>query len=259
MANSPKKLKQVGSALTLPNSNVPTVPDGWADKFAQYVEKTRSASDSFEGWDWISSKGGTFQYMESLIGKELEVIVLGATRENQHYQGEYDPTKPGVPDCWALDGTQGEGEPLQPTNVPEPWSDVCEGCQKNEWGSGKRRGKACRNYVRLAMVRANDPSGSGLRFRIPPTGVGAWSKFAKKLENGLGRPLFSVVTKLVIKPKGGSFTVVPELISFVNDEETLEVLASRVEEANVELLRVFEPREDDDAPKEQEESAGAAF
>ncbi|NIQ99207.1 MAG: hypothetical protein GTN78_03265, partial [Gemmatimonadales bacterium] len=142
---------------------------------------------------------------------------------------------------WALDTGD---RPFGPSNVPEPYAAECAGCPNNEWASGKGRGKKCRNYVRLVFVRANDPSGHGLRFRLPPTGLTAWSKYAKKVETGLGRPLFSVVTKLVIKPKGGSFTVVPEPVSFVNDGETLEVLASRLEEANTELLRLFEPRED---------------
>jgi hypothetical protein len=244
----------VGSALALPNSNVPAVPEGWADKFAEYVETSHSASENSDGWDWISSKGGVFQYLDSIVGKELEVIVLGATLENLYYDQEFNAAKKTPPACWALDGA---GDVFGPINAPDPVHGECATCPNNEWASGKGRGKACRNYVRLVLVRANDPSGPGCKFRLPPTAITAWTKYAKKIEHGLGRPIFSVVTRLSIKPKGGSFTVLPEPASFVNDGETLEVLASRLDEATAELLRLYEPREDDE--EKEASTEGQAF
>lgn len=237
-----EKIQKVGSAVAVVDPNTAVVPAGWEDRFAQYVDDTPSASTLTDGWPWISAAGGSFSFLDAPVGETMEVIVLGATRENLKYDGDYNPSEPSAPVCWAID----KGDGLAPSDkVADAIHPTCEGCVNDEWGSGKGRGKACRNYVRLALVSADNPGRDGSRLRLPPTAVGAWAKYARKIEVGLKRPLFSCVTRLSIVRRPAGFSIVPELAGFVNDEASLETLAARLDESKVELLREYEPREDD--------------
>lgn len=235
-----EKIQKAESAVAVVDPNSAVVPAGWEDKFAKYIDDTPSASTDTDGWPWISAAGGNFSFLDAPVGQSMEVIVLGATRENLKYDGDYNPSQASAPVCWAVD----KGEGLAPSDkVPEPIHAACEGCPNNEWGSGKGRGKACRNYVRLVLVSADNPARDGSRLRLPPTAVGAWAKYARKVEVGLKRPLFSCITRLTITPRPAGFSITPELAGFVNDEETLEVLAARLDESKVELEREYEPRD----------------
>lgn len=231
-------------AVAVVDPSSPAIPEGWADKFAKYVDESHSATTGEDGLPWVSTQNGTFKYMDAEVGKTIEVIVLGAARENLHYTAEFQAGVSNPPSCWALD-KDGDGELApNPDLVPSPCAEACKGCPNDEWGSGKGKGKACRNYIRLVLVTPNDVTSASM-LRLPPTAITPWVKYARKIEVGLKRPIFSVVTRLEIKPRGGSFTVVPELSGFVNDSDQLETLVDKVKEVEVDFLKEYEPREEE--------------
>lgn len=230
-------------ALAVVDPNSPAIPEGWADKFKQYVDETHTAAVGDGSWPYLSSQNGIFSYMESPIGKEVRVIVLGAVRENLKYAGPFVAGQSNPPECWAID-TAGTGELVPSSLVENPHHPTCEGCEFDKWGSGAGKGKACRNYVRLVMVSENDIT-KGSLVKLPPTAIAPWAKYVSKIQEGLGRPLFSVVTKLSIVPRGGSFTIQPDIGGFINDPDALEQLHSLLGKAEEHLFKEYEPREEE--------------
>ena len=70
----------------------------------------------------------------------------------------------------------------------------------------------------------------GARLSIPPMSLKMFGPFAKKVVEGLGRPLFSVVTELSATPDDkAQFLLNFELAEAINDEDTLVQLAGRVD------------------------------
>lgn len=108
----------------------------------------------------------------------------------------------------------------------------------NAWGSGKGRGKACKNGRRAILVgRSDDYSKTeGARLNVPPTSVKRLAEYSKKLRE-LGRPLISVITRINLEPSdSGGFDMYFEPAEPINDPKTLDVLRKRVSEGYESLV-----------------------
>lgn len=86
----------------------------------------------------------------------LRVVVLDyADRMGRtYYPGEYDPEKPGQPECWSDDGRKPH------PSVPEPKANACENCPLSAKGSKiSAQGKAvtaCGQHRMVVVVPANN-------------------------------------------------------------------------------------------------------
>lgn len=244
-------------------SNELTVPGGFEEEFQKYIDRDAASAKS-AGWSYLSTKGAQFRFGGQPIGSDIEVVILGAMRENTYFTGEYSPDNPQGPDCFALDLLQDENTMSPPAELESRQSDKCSTCPKNAWGSSDRgRGKACKNTVRLVLLEWMDgdlavlDKREGARLRIPVTSVKDWAAYAKTFKS-INRPLFSAVTsihlesdpktmmRMSFKPKG-----------FVNDTAALEIFKRRADEAYEHLTQVQMPNPDDDRQKTTEASRGA--
>jgi len=228
-----KKAKD--SELTVRGSQLPAE---LRTRFASAVDRTAEAVAGItaSGWGFLSLRGGRFQLGETALGDTLQVVIVGAIRENVYYAGEFDPTTPEPPSCFALGYDEKQLAP--PAELEGKQADACAGCWANAWGSGKGRGKACKNTLRLAVIPADTVTpaalakATGARLRLPVTSVGAFAAYVKALKEVSGRPVSSVVTEVVLSPDPKtqykvSFAAVKEL----NLQPVLDAVDTRITEA----------------------------
>lgn len=221
---------------------IPALPDDIANRYADYIDRdAKAASIAGGGMPFISTRGGRFTYQEEILEGPLEVIILGSIRENQFFEGDFNPDEPNAPTCYALGYEDDELGP--PEELEGAQSKDCASCWANAWGSGDRnRSKACKNAVRLTLLPANDLAAKalstvdGARLRIPPTSLRNWSKYAGKVARGLKRPLFTMVTAINIEPDPKTqFKITFDAHAPIQDAELFDAIEGRLDESKESL------------------------
>lgn len=242
-----KRTKAPAGLIPVVNIQDAVAPAGWAEEFSELLTRDTASATGGSGWPWLSTKTKKdFRLGEVSFGDEVDVIVLGAMRENAFYEGVYDPNNTAAPTCFALNTEFDEALMAPPVTLESRKADKCAGCHNNAFGSDIRgRGKACKNTVRLAVLyHENGQDWSkveGARLRISPTSLGNWSGYVGQITKGLNRPLFSVVTRLHIEPdETTQFKLHFSPVGVYNDRETLDVLRTRVDEAELQLSQLPE-------------------
>jgi hypothetical protein len=132
----------------------------------------------------ISIEGGVFRLIAggkeiaAIPDRHLDVVIVAAAPSigRTFYAGTYVKGQASGPDCWSSDGERPDA------SIDSPQSDRCATCPNNAKGSGTGDSRACRFSQRLAVVLANDITGSVLQLTAPATSI-----FGK--EEGGNRPL----------------------------------------------------------------------
>jgi hypothetical protein len=174
----------------------------------------------------ISIKGNRWR-LNSPDGEEtvaptlyLDVIVLDANPSVSkiYYANTYNPadTEAAAPDCWSDNG-------LAPSiNASKPQCLTCGACPHNAWGSkitpsgGKT--KACGDSKKVAVVRADNPTGPVYELRVPAASlqnlVAAFNQLKPR-----GIPVQSVITRLEFDEKADYPKVLFKMIGFITPEQ----------------------------------------
>lgn len=273
----------MSQALTMFQANA--LPAHIADMFADednsnIQDRVSVPSLSPEGKTWTISLDGTKTKItrrnadgddEPVTTMRVVVLAFAPSRGRAYYPGAYDPTKPGVPECWSDDGV------APPPQVSAPKSAKCADCPLSIKGSKVTdQGNsvtACSQHLMLAVVPANKLEFSALRLKLAITSV--WDKRSPDLEklNWFAFDNYkeflrtnkvmhtgAIVTKMRFDPN----TPYPKVI-FSNDRwltaEELEVVKPRFKSDEVTALisgtwtpagvdgkRLTAPADDDDAP-----------
>jgi len=216
----------------------------WETKMAEAAEKSAKAERPVSGLSGISTKGGVLTVDDRPVpGNELDVVVLVAVHENQKFDGPYNPDAHQIPSCYSFgdpDADDPEGSMAPHAEALDPQGDdngLCANCWANAMGSDPtpgRKGKACKNVRRLALITADclasadDIRDAEVRvLKVPVMSVKGWAMYVRNtLREELNRPYWGVVTtlKLVPDPKS-QFRIVfmfKELIDF--DDDTFAAL-----------------------------------
>jgi len=128
------------------------------------------------GVDRISIKNSVFTLVDAdgtkteVATRHLDVIILvgNPNVSRQYFEGAYDPTKDSGPDCYSHNGVGPS------TGCSKPQNATCEGCQWNQWGSGKKNGgspsegKRCAERKLLA-VSVGVAKGKAYQLNVPTT------------------------------------------------------------------------------------------
>ena len=186
----------------------------------------------------IKVKRSGFEYQGLDLGTEFECVILGSIFENVWYDREYDPDDKEVHDpiCFAFNSINAQLAP--PSALKTAINKKCDGCPKNEFGSASRgKGKACRNYRRVAVVPWDSVEGKANTeeigiIRIAPTGLQTYAKFVNKIVTMGGKDPVQFVTQFAIDqtqdyPKIKPPTIVEEI---ENQEMLSELLSLPYEE-----------------------------
>jgi len=129
--------------------------------------------------------------------KEIVGVIVDHHRVNAYwptlYSGQGQP-----PACSSMDGKTGMATPDSEVS----WAgkeQPCATCPLNQWGSdeGGGGGKACKNMVRLYIVREGDVF--PLMLTLPPTSIRNWANYLAKRVLGRGLRPHQVVTRIGLK------------------------------------------------------------
>lgn len=139
-------------------------------------------------WE-IPNEDGEWDTVKELVGVIIDHHPVNAYWSKE-FTGESNP-----PDCSALDGVNGEGNP----------GGKCAVCPKNKFGSDPRggKGKACKNLHRVYIVREGEIFPYLLA--VPPTSLDNFRTYVRRLTSKMRR-ISSVLTKLTLvkdKNEGG--------------------------------------------------------
>ena len=93
----------------------------------------------------------------------LNIVVVNGTKyvSRKYYAGAYQPGESLPPDCWSNDGQ------VPDASIEAPQHSNCQECPMNIKGSGQGDSRACRFEKRLAVVLADDISGSIYQLALP--------------------------------------------------------------------------------------------
>ncbi len=238
------------------------------------------ASEEQTGGSFITTRGGILKFgEEELPGNEMLVVVLDAIHENTYYPDSFDPDVMLPPKCFAFGRSDKEMEPHDNVLDPEDdgaddsyfelQADFCDECPHSQWGSAdKGRGKACSNRRRLAIIPAGRFVETGKRketemevfddpqhfrdadiafLKLPVTSTKNWSKYVHKLNKEHQTPPFGVLTHIYLeRDEKTSFKIFFDLIEVIEDEDVLDILFKRNEEACEAIEQPYaEPSEED--------------
>lgn len=170
-------------------------------------------------WE-VSNEDGDYETVKELVGIIIDHHPVNAYWEKE-FSGESNP-----PDCSALDGMRGEGNP----------GGNCASCPKNQFGSDPRggKGKACKNLHRVYIVREGEIFPYLLA--VPPTSLDNFRTYMRRLTSKM-RKTTSVLTKLTLTKDKNDGGIVYSKIEFRRagdlDKETAQKMT--------EFARVMKP------------------
>lgn len=160
----------------------------------------------------IGTRAGILSYGKvPLPNNLLDAIVIASVHANMYYGGKKFSSEPeagsnNAPVCYAYSA---DGKEMVPhPSVANPQSSNCDECKHNQWGSstsGSKKGKACSNVRKLALI----PGSANLdavedaeiaTLKVSVTSVAEWSSYLIKLSKSIRRPAFSVITRISTVP-----------------------------------------------------------
>ena len=234
----------------MPRVKQSTEISNWEGELAKQAEIAVGMEASTSGGKFFSLKSGVLSFNDAPFPQnQMAVVILDAILENVFYEGAFDPENMSGPACYAFGRNDAEMKPHEMVvkGGTAKCAD-CASCDLNQWGSAdQRRGKACSNRRRLALISAGTFDAQG-RFqifpekghfteteigflKIPPTAIKGYGGFVKSLAATLKRPPHGVFTKVSVVPDTKTqFRVMFEPLSKVPDNLMPEIM-KRHEEA----------------------------
>lgn len=169
--------------------------------------------------------------------KPFTAIILDWRYTNAYYKSAWRPGVQETPLCWAVSSDANTIAPSELSAKPQHTS--CEGCPRNEWGSGNNgRGKACGNRIRIALVPPDATTTTAVNIlTISPTALKHFNKLVAGLINA-GRDPIEFIAKIGFNPDE-SFANVLATINPNDTHENEAVLVLR-EKAQALLNRGFD-------------------
>lgn len=153
----------------------------------------------------ISTRGGRFHVIEDGAEETLDtlaihVVIVGAnpTVSKEYYSKSYDEDDVGAPDCFSNNGVTPD------ISVANPVSANCATCPNNAWGSkitpSGKQAKACTDKKRLAIVSADDITGTVYELAVAPMSLRNLNTYVVELKRR-NIPIEGVITKISFDTK----------------------------------------------------------
>jgi hypothetical protein len=260
-------------------------PSAHAELLAKYAQEVKE-TENVPGLKGIKTRAGVLMIDDQQApDNKLHVIVLAHIRENQYFDPAvpYDEENPRSPICFAqYEGKdisnvfahelsvvkQNPHEYIDPED-PEQQRIVtlspCATCHQFAWGSGRGRGKACKEVRKLAVIAwdglslENIPVTEPRSLKIPVTSVGGWATYVDALAE-LNRPPFSVVTEIGTVPDPKTvFRITFKPVAAVPDE-FIPYLEPMIEGLKEVLMTPYQPsaQVEEQAPEEEQAQQAVA-
>jgi len=131
-----------------------------ADTFKHLKPSQSLGAGISSGFTWIGYKAmkwslnhegenHLFTLADDNLCPYIDVVIVGMNPNisKMFYEpGTYTEDSASAPICASLNGDKPD------PGVPEPQNPVCAGCKWDAWGSGQRKGKACQDHRKLAVL-----------------------------------------------------------------------------------------------------------
>lgn len=216
----------------------------WDEQMAAYAERFAKQEAAVGLGQFISIRNAKMSFNGNEVpGNKLSVIVLDSVLENAMYVGQFDPSTPQSPICYAFGRTDAEMKPHE--KAPQPQSPTCSTCEHNVFGTSDRgKGKACGNVRRLALIPASDleqaqdiEEAKLAYLKVPVTSVKAWAGYVQQLSNTLKRPPFAVVTEISVQPDNKTQLKVQfRMVESITEAKLFKALLAKHEEAEKAII-----------------------
>lgn len=159
------------------------------------------------GTQRISFQGGNISVDGNKVkDNRLVVAVIEAAFGKAYYLGDFDPSTPQTPVCYAFHATD-QNAMVPHTACPDKQSPQCSGCQHNKFGTAERgNGKRCKDEIRLMVVApGEDYEGAEVRMAtVPPGSLQNWAKYVQRLAD-MNATFRTVLTEIGIEPYKGAY------------------------------------------------------
>ena len=210
----------------------------WDEALAARAQVAKKAEEAVSTGSFISLKSGIMSYGGNPIpGNSLDAVVVDSILENAYFPGEYDPSTPQSPICYAFGRDEESMAPHE--KAPNKQSESCSTCKHNEWKSGKGgKGKSCKNVRRLGLITADglDKGAEGVAdatvayMKVPVTSVKGWAGYVNKLAAS-NKPPLAFVTSISCAPDPKSqFKVSFNAESAIEDGDLIGALLDKATE-----------------------------
>ena len=239
-----------GTALAVSKA---TLPANWEKQLATDAAKTRDAEAATGGGSFLSIRAGVLAFQGTpLKDSQIEAVVLDYRFANTYYPDGFDAENPVSPACYAIGAVEADLAPKD--DVADKQSAACHGCPQNEFGTSERgKGKACKNIRRLALFHSDylkpgaDWEKAPIVFlNVPPTSLGGWAQYAKRLAGVLEKPPYAVVTRITAAPDPKTQVRVSfELVAELKDRANMAKIWAKRQEAQDGLDAGYAPMTDE--------------
>jgi len=216
---------------------------GWQAQLAAHAKEGKAPKEKALTGDYISTKGAKFSLGGAVLGREIDCCILGWNFEKSWYDSAFVDGEASAPACFAISYDEDEMTPHETSPNMQGDSDgMCEGCELNEWGSGKGEGKACADRRRLALVVEGTNGDMELKMlNISPSSLKNWKGFI----NGIEKQGIHVMQAAVnIHFDEDSTAAYPpicfEFLNEITNESTLDATAALLPEATTLLEQPYD-------------------
>lgn len=222
----------------------------WTDELAKHAKD--AAAIERPSLTNISVRGGVLRLNGvELPNSELDCVIVASIFENQYYEPgvAFDPDNLKNPICFAQSIT---GEDMAPSDAAaHKQNDACATCPQHQWGSGNKKGKACKEKRKLALLPASFIEAGQVKqaemalLAIPVTSTKNWANYVNLLLNEHHRPPFGVLTRIKAKPHPKTQLEVSfSCVGLVGEQHLGDVLARKPGAEEI-LMRPYEGQPED--------------
>ena len=149
----------------------------------------------------IRMSGRGFTTPDGTTGATIKGIIVDFATAYNHYPEAYDPDNPSPPNCFATGKNINQLRP-DPAS-PEPQSELCADCPKNQFESGAGKSKACKNTRVIAFMQEGATNESPIWvLSIPPSSMKFFDTYVSSTLRGRhGLTPICVVTEMFMDEK----------------------------------------------------------
>jgi hypothetical protein len=242
--------KALKSVVVAPQKGV--VVGNWRERATQSITESMAVTAKLpqSSGNKLSFKGGVITLAGNRLDNPLPLVILAFGKERTYYSTAYQPDVFTTPDCYSLDGDK----PAENAKVPQ--ADKCAKCRLNEFESAPNgKGKACKEGAVFAAIHA-DALKSPEKIATAQIVTGSPSVLNTKhfsaymaalLPNGA---CWSVITMLGNEPDSRTqYALSFEGAVFAHNDDIMNALAGRLDEAKREITKGYTPQEEVAKPK----------
>ena len=225
MARKKKKSKKKVSRSKAVGKVKSGLPANWKEQLREDAAEESERTPAGSGNKITLRKNGQFSFQGADLGDSIDVVLVDHVALKTYYDTDYDEDNPTPPACFALKPSAKNIAPHP--DSPDVQAETCSECWANEWASGRRRGKACADKNRCALLHVDDLTGDLAMLEVPVTSGAAFNMYIKGLNEAADMPSYSVVTRLTMDEHADYQKLIFEMVEQLPPDLLGEVMSKR--------------------------------